>query len=116
MENDKWIIQATAAGKNQWFREHERYFLEDAKRHLEKTLEAYSRETEKLEREKLRQAHWMRYPKCGNEMKPKKLEGIEIERCPVCGGMLFEHSEFQTLLMRKQENRFKFYRNIFGLD
>jgi len=58
----------------------------------------------------------MRCPKCGNEMKTEQLEGVEIERCSVCGGMFFAHGEIQALLMRKQESRFKFYRSIFGLD
>ncbi|MBT8125960.1 MAG: zf-TFIIB domain-containing protein [Gammaproteobacteria bacterium] len=49
-------------------------------------------------------------------MRTEQLEGIEIERCPVCAGMFFEYNKLQTLLMRKQESRFKFYRNIFGLD
>ena len=102
--------------ENRWFRENERELLEDVKREREQRLEAYREETEKEERERLRQAHWMKCPKCGNEMRAEQLEGIEIERCSVCGGMFFEHSEFQTLLMRKQESRFKFYRNLFGLD
>ena len=102
--------------ENRWFRENERKLLEDVRRERAQRLEAYRQETEKEQRDRLRQAHWMKCPKCGNEMKTEQLEGIEIERCPVCGGMYFDHDEFQTLLMRKQENRFKFYRNIFGLD
>ena len=109
-------MSTTEARENRWFRENERKLLEQVRREREQRLEAYREETEKEDRERLRQAHWMRCPKCGNEMKVEQLEGIEIERCSVCGGMFFEHNELQTLLMRKQENRFKFYRNIFGLD
>ena len=109
-------MSITSDRENRWFRENERELLDDVKREREQRLEAYREETEKEERERLRQAHWMKCPKCGNEMRAEQLEGIEIERCSVCGGMFFEHSEFQTLLMRKQESRFKFYRNLFGLD
>ena len=107
-------MSTTEARENRWFRENERQLLEQVRREREQRLEAYREETE--DRERLRQAHWMRCPKCGNEMKVEQLEGIEIERCSVCGGMFFEHNELQTLLMRKQERRFKFYRNMFGLD
>ena len=109
-------MSTTEARENRWFRENERQLLEQVRREQEQRLEAYREETEKQDRERLRQAHWMRCPKCGNEMKVEQLEGIEIERCSVCGGMFFEHNELQTLLMRKQESRFKFYRNMFGLD
>ena len=109
-------MSTTDARENRWFRENERELLENVKRAREQRLEIYREETEKKERERLRQAHWMRCPKCGNEMRTEQLEGIEIERCSVCAGMFFEHNELQTLLMRKQESRFKFYRNIFGLD
>jgi len=109
-------MSTTGARENRWFRENERELLENVKRAREQRLEIYREETEKKERERLRQAHWMRCPKCGNEMRTEQLEGIEIERCSVCAGMFFEHNELQTLLMRKQESRFKFYRNIFGLD
>ena len=109
-------MSTTEARENRWFRENERQLLEQVRREREQRLEAYREETEKEDRERLRQAHWMRCPKCGNEMKVEQLESIEIERCSVCGGMFFEHNELQTLLMRKQESRFKFYRNMFGLD
>lgn len=109
-------MSITEARENRWFRENERELLANVKREREQRLEAYREETEKEERERLRKEHWMRCPKCGNEMRAEQLEGIEIERCSVCGGMYFEHDELQTLLMRKQESRFRFYRNIFGLD
>ncbi|MBT8438596.1 MAG: zf-TFIIB domain-containing protein [Gammaproteobacteria bacterium] len=109
-------MSTTDDRENRWFRENERKLLEDVRREREQRLKAYRQETEKEQRDRLRQEHWMRCPKCGNEMETEQLEGIDIERCSVCGGMFFEHSELQTLLMRKQESRFKFYRNIFGLD
>ena len=102
--------------ENQWFHEHERQLLQEAKSEREKRLEAYRREHEKAERDRLREAHWMKCPKCGNNMIEEQFEGIGIERCTVCSGVFFDHSELQTLLMRRQENRFKFYRSIFGLE
>jgi len=102
--------------EDRWFRKNERKLLEDVRREREKRLEVYRQETEKEQRDRLRQAHWMKCPKCGNDMRTEQLEGVEIERCSVCGGMFFEHDELQTVLMRKQESRFKFYRSIFGLE
>lgn len=101
--------------ENQWFQEHERRLLLEAKKEREQRLDSYRREIEKAERNRLREAHWMKCPKCGNEMVEEQLEDIGVERCTVCAGLFFDHGDLQTVLMRKQENRFKFYRSIFGL-
>ena len=102
--------------ENQWFLENERLLLEKAHQEHEKRLEAYRMDHEKAEREQRRLKHWMKCPKCGSDMKEEHLEGIEVDRCTVCEGVYFDHGELETLLMGKQEGRFKFYRRLFGLD
>ncbi len=104
------------AKEDQWFMENERVLLEQKRREREKELELYRQENEKAEREKLRLAHWQKCPKCGNDMKVEILNDIEIDRCSVCAGIFFDHGELESLLMSKQDNRFKFYRRMFGLD
>jgi hypothetical protein len=102
--------------ENQWFRQHERQLLEKVRLDQEQRLKTYREEHAQAEREKLRQAHWMKCPKCGSDMKEEHLEGIEVDRCTLCNGLYFDHGELETLLMGKQEGRFKFYRRLFGLD
>lgn len=102
--------------ENQWFLENERQLLEQAREEHARRLEAYKREHEAAERERLRLAHWMKCPKCGSDMQEEHLEGIEVDRCTVCDGLYFDQGELETLLMGKQEGRFKFYRRLFGLD
>ena len=110
------IKNSKISHEEEWFRKNERELLEQTKKEHEKRLEAYKKEHEKTEREKLRLAHWLKCPKCGNDMKAEHMQGIEIDVCTVCEGVYFDHGELETLLMSKQENRFKFYRRIFGLD
>ena len=102
--------------ENQWFLENERLLLEKARLEHAHRLESYQRELEQAERDKRRLAHWMKCPKCGSDMQEEQLEDIEVDRCTVCGGLFFDHGELETLLMGKQEGRFKFYRRLFGLD
>ena len=102
--------------ENQWFLENERQLLEQVRLEHAQRLEAYRLEHEQAEREKRRLAHWMKCPKCGSDMKEEHLEGVEVDRCTVCEGLYFDHGELETLLMGKQEGRFKFYRRLFGLD
>jgi uncharacterized protein len=47
--------------------------------------------------EELRLAHWMRCAKCGNEMESMPFRGVEIERCPNCGGVYLDSGELETL-------------------
>lgn len=110
------IKDRSSAHEEQWFLKNERALLEQAHMEREKRLEAYNKEHEEAEREKLRLAHWLKCPKCGNDMKVEHMQGIEIDICTVCEGVFFDHGELETLLMSKQENRFKFYRRMFGLD
>jgi hypothetical protein len=110
------VTDKKIAHEEEWFRKNERELLEQAQREREQRLRAYQQEHEKAEREKLRLAHWLKCPKCGNDMIAEQMQGIEVDVCTVCEGVYFDHGELETLLMGKQENRFKFYRRIFGLD
>lgn len=102
--------------ESQWFRRQERYLLDQAREERERRLEKLKKETEKAELERLRAAHWMKCPKCGHDMKVSPIEGIELEQCTFCQGIFFERAELDTLLLRKTEQRFSFYRRLFGLD
>lgn len=111
MTKDRSHIKET-----QWFLENERTLLELARKEREKRLETYRIEHEKAEREKHRLAHWKKCPKCGMDMKAEQLDGIEIDRCTICAGVFFDHGELESLLLRKTEKRFPFFRQLFGLD
>ena len=102
--------------ENQWFLENERVLLEVARKERGKRLEAYRIEYEKAEREKRRLAHWKKCPQCGMDMKAEQLDGIEVDRCTICAGVFFDHDELESLLLRKTEKRFPFFRRLFGLD
>jgi len=110
------MIDKKSAHEEEWFRKNERALLEQARLEREKRAEDYNKAHEKAEREKLRLAHWLKCPKCGNDMKAEQMQGIEVDVCTVCEGVYFDHGELETLLMSKQENRFRFYRRMFGLD
>lgn len=103
-------------GEDKWFMEQERNAIEEMRKQREQHMEEYKNEHNKSEREKLRLAHWLKCPKCGNDMEVIKLDDVEVERCTVCAGLFFDAGEFDSLVLRKQEGRFKFYRRMFGLE
>lgn len=51
------------------------------------------------EREELKKRHWMRCPKCGQELKPftTPVRHLQVDRCESCHGMWFDRGEVEIL-------------------
>ena len=102
--------------EDQWFLQHEKTMLEKYRRDREYRLSKLREAKQETEIDELRDAHWMKCPKCGHDLQTIQLEGIDIDQCSFCEGVYFDRGELDTLLMRKTSLRFKFYRRLFGLD
>ncbi len=63
--------------------------------------------------EALREAHWMRCAKCGNEMDTVGFRGVEIERCPGCGGVYLDQGELETLAGKDRSGVFSEMAGLF---
>ena len=99
------------AREDAWFHENERKLIEAAKaRH-----EAKLKEAKDSEREKLRQLHWMKCPKCGGDMEEIEYVSIKIDKCKECEGVFFDAGELDELMLKKQEDRKSFFRQLGGL-
>lgn len=57
------------------------------------------------EAEKLRQAHWMKCPKCGHDLSTVTVRGVEIDKCFHCNGMFLDDGEFEKLAGATRENK-----------
>ena len=66
-----------------------------------KIMEQKRKQLEEAERESLKETHWMRCPKCGNEMVNIEFEGIELDKCTNCLGIFFDNGELDELLGKK---------------
>jgi hypothetical protein len=102
--------------EDDWFLHNERKLLEDARKARDKReAERRARET-KDERDKLKRAHWMKCPKCGHDLKPQTLEGIEIDRCTFCEGFFVDAGELDQLFLKKEQaQRQSFMRRLLGI-
>jgi uncharacterized protein len=58
-------------------------------------LDAQRREQEAGQ---LKELHWMRCPKCGQQMAEEDRSGIKVDRCSGCGGIFFDQGELELLL------------------
>ena len=61
---------------------------------LEKEQQAES-EAEKL---RLKEAHWMHCPKCGQKLSPEKCGAVEMDVCPSCKGVWLDKGELGTIV------------------
>ena len=49
------------------------------------------------EREKLKQLHFMKCPKCGMDLKEIELHGVKVDQCSNCGGIFFDAGELDQM-------------------
>ena len=99
--------------ENDWFRENEKKLLEEARRAREaREAERRAKETA-AERQRLKDLHYMKCPKCGHDLKVETLDAIEIDRCAFCEGFFVDAGELEQLfLVRQQSQRQSFLRGL----
>jgi len=91
--------------EDDWFRENEKKLLEDARR-ARKAREAERRAKESVaERQRLKDQHYMKCPKCGHDLKAEKLEGTEVDRCTFCEGFFVDAGELEQLFLARQQSQ-----------
>jgi hypothetical protein len=73
----------------------EEYFVrEDAEKKRKLALEV-KRQTEAAERQRLKELHWMRCPKCGMQLQEMRLRGADVDVCFSCNGVFLDHGELE---------------------
>jgi hypothetical protein len=99
--------------EDDWFRANERELLEQAKRAREEREAERKAEETQAERDRLKALHFLKCPKCGHDLKPEPLQGIEIDRCTFCEGFFVDAGELEQLfLTREQSKRQSFLRSL----
>jgi ribosomal protein L37AE/L43A len=99
------------AREDEWFHFNEKKLIEAAKAKREAEMNAEN----DAKQEELRKAHWMKCPKCGSDLNEVEHVGIKIDKCTHCEGIFFDAGELDELLLKKQEDRKSFFRQITGL-
>ncbi len=65
----------------------------------------------KEERERARELHFMKCPKCGSQLEEFALEQVRIDKCLSCEGIWLDAGELETI--RKQEGFMGRLANVF---
>lgn len=65
------------------------------------------------EKEKLKELHYMKCPKCGMDLHTIDFKNLKLDRCVSCNGTWFDAGEMETLLASEQSFLGK-VKGIFG--
>ena len=95
-----------------WFNENEQMLIAKAREKHRKEKEDRERQELEAKSKELRDLHWMKCPKCGQDMKSLEIESIEVDQCTGCEGIYFDAGELDELLLKKAEERKSFFRRI----
>ena len=49
-------------------------------------------------KQKKKETHWMKCPKCGSGLEEINFQGVMIDRCPDCQGIWLDHGELEILV------------------
>ena len=76
----------------------EEYFYRKNQELLAKKRAELDAQRQAQESAQLKELHWMRCPKCGQQMSDEELAGIKVDRCGSCGGIFLDAGELDLLL------------------
>jgi hypothetical protein len=109
------VVETDRRREDDWFRRNEEKLLEKARLAREKREIERAAHEKGEERQRLKDLHFMRCPKCGHAMNETTLEEILVDQCGFCEGLYFDAGELGQLLLKRDEDRKGFLRRILGL-
>ena len=65
-------------------------------------------------KKKEREAHWMKCPKCGADLKEVKFRGVAVDECKECGGLWLDHGELELLFRAEVQEASHFFDRFFS--
>lgn len=87
----------------------EAYFARMEFERLRKLEEEKSAKLQKEERQRLRELHHMRCPKCGMTLIEVDYKGIKIDECSECRGIWLDAGEVQQIISLEQGALSRFF-------
>lgn len=109
------MVEEDRGREDEWFRRNEEQLLEQARLARQKR-EAERAHAEKAEeRQRLKDLHYMKCPKCGHDLKEETLEGVQLDRCTFCEGIFLDPGELDQLVLKKDDDRKGFFRRLVKL-
>jgi len=87
----------------------EEFFARAELERLKKSEEEKQKNIQQQERERLKNLHYMRCPKCGMELIEIDYKDITIDRCSECDGVWLDAGELETISKLEKTGLDKFF-------
>jgi protein-arginine kinase activator protein McsA len=78
-------------------RNEDEYFVRQELERRKKWAAEQSAQMAAAEKDKAKQAHWMKCPKCGMDLQEIALHGVKVDQCANCGGVFLDSGELDQL-------------------
>ena len=106
------MVEDERKREDEWFRANEKRLLDEARVAREKREAERAGALQESERKRLREAHFMKCPKDGHDLKEEVLEGVTIDRCTFCEGVFFDAGELDQVFLKRDEDRKGFFKRL----
>ena len=106
------MVEDDRQRENEWFRENERQLLEAARVAREKREKERAAQEQAAEKQRLRDLHFMKCPKCGHDLVEEDLGGIKVDRCSFCEGVYLDAGELDQLFLKRDADRPGIFRRL----
>jgi hypothetical protein len=106
------VVEQDRRREDEWFHRNEQQLLDAARAARLKREQERAAQEKAEERQRLKDLHHMKCPKCGHDMKEEPLEGVTADRCTFCEGIFFDAGELELILTQKDEQRRGFFRKL----
>jgi hypothetical protein len=81
--------------------QEEEYFLKQEAERRRKHAEEQRSKMEQQERERLRELHHMKCPKCGMDLQEVTFGEVRVDKCFSCEGIWLDHGELDRLTRKE---------------
>ena len=91
--------------EDEWITRNEKEMLETAGVARDKRERERAEREAVEERQRLKQLHFMRCPKCGHDLAELEVEGVTVDQCGFCEGVFLDAGELDSLFLKRDSER-----------
>ncbi len=107
-------MESDRSREDEWFLKNEKELLESAREARQKREAERAAQEQASERQRLRELHFMKCPKCGHDMVERALDGVTVDACSFCEGVFFDAGELDALFSKREDERKGLLRKLIG--
>ena len=101
--------------EDEWFLKNEKQLIDAARAARQAREQARAAGEAEQDRQRLRELHFMKCPKCGHDLKSRVLDEVTIDQCSFCEGIYLDAGELDQLFLKKVDPGKGLLRKLLGV-